>query len=40
MGEQRDQLLSEVEGAASRALGEAEQGARGAGAKVRDESRS
>lgn len=37
MGEQRDKLLSEVEGAASRALGEAEQGARETGKQMREE---
>jgi ElaB/YqjD/DUF883 family membrane-anchored ribosome-binding protein len=40
MGEQRDQLLSEVEGVASRALGEAEQAARETGEKAREESRT
>ena len=38
MGEQRDKLLSEVEGAASRALGEAEQTARQTGEQMREES--
>jgi len=38
MGEQRDKLLSEVEGAASRALNEAEQSARETGQQMREES--